>query len=81
MTTGNAGILFARYLDKHKELCRGKNVLELGAGASLPSMIAALNGAKMVVTTDYPEALLIDQLAVNVKQNVSLPNIHATVLD
>jgi nicotinamide N-methyltransferase len=41
-------------------------VLELGAGAGLPSLVCALNGAARVVVTDYPDAELIDNLRYNI---------------
>ena len=44
----------------------GRTVLELGAGAGLPSLVCALNGAKRVVVTDYPDAELIDNLRYNI---------------
>ncbi|KAJ3282708.1 nicotinamide n-methyltransferase, partial [Blyttiomyces sp. JEL0837] len=65
----NAGIVLARHLDKDKELCKGKRVLELGAAASLPSMIAALNGAEKVVITDWPEPTLMNNIINNAKVN------------
>lgn len=42
------------------------SVLELGAGAALPSMIAALCGASVVVATDYPDLPLIAQMKDNI---------------
>ncbi len=63
----NAGIFTADYLDKHsEELVKGKDVLELGAAAALPSLICGYNDAKTVVCTDYPDADLIN----NIKHNV-----------
>ena len=47
----------------------GKSVLELGAGAGLPSLASAILGAKSVVVTDYPDPELIDNLQYNIKQN------------
>jgi len=47
-------------------------VLELGAGAGLPSLVCALKGARRVVVTDYPDPDLIENLHVNVA-NCSLP--------
>lgn len=41
-------------------------MLELGAGAGLPSLICALNGADQVVVTDYPDSDLIDNLRYNI---------------
>jgi nicotinamide N-methyltransferase len=44
----------------------GKDVLELGAAAALPSIIAGLNNARTVVSTDYPDADLISNIQYNV---------------
>ncbi|KAK3672462.1 Protein N-terminal and lysine N-methyltransferase efm7 [Recurvomyces mirabilis] len=66
----NAGRTIADYIEANKDdLIKDKSVLELGAGAGLPSIVAALNGAKIVVVTDYPDADLIENLEWNVKHN------------
>ncbi|KAN0037853.1 hypothetical protein ACTA71_000024 [Dictyostelium dimigraforme] len=65
----NAGIALSDYFDKHVDF-KNKNVLELGAGAGLPSFIAALNGAKKVVLTDYPDANLIENLHYNITNSL-----------
>lgn len=44
----NAAKMFANWMDAHPEHSLGKNVLELGAGAALPSFVAAVNGASKV---------------------------------
>lgn len=63
----NAGRTTSTYLEQHAaSLISGKTVLELGAGAGLPSLVCALNGAKRVVVTDYPDAELIDNLRYNI---------------
>jgi nicotinamide N-methyltransferase len=63
----NAGRTTSTYLEQHAEtLVNGKTVLELGAGAGLPALVCALNGAKRVVVTDYPDAELIDNLRYNI---------------
>ncbi|KAF2774227.1 nicotinamide N-methyltransferas-like protein Nnt1 [Teratosphaeria nubilosa] len=57
-----------------------KTILELGAGAGLPSLICALNGAHQVVVTDYPDADLIENLRHNITHCPHLsspPNIVA----
>lgn len=59
---------------------QGKTVFELGAGAGLPSLISAINGAKQVVVTDYPDSELIENLQLNIEQCHLLsqpPNINA----
>ncbi|KDQ17335.1 hypothetical protein BOTBODRAFT_64330 [Botryobasidium botryosum FD-172 SS1] len=67
----NAGIAFATYLDQNAAtFCQDKRVLELGAGGALPGLVAALNGAKKVVLTDYPDRALIDNIEQNVRTNI-----------
>jgi len=64
----NAGIFTADYLDKHSDsLVKGKDVLELGAAAALPSIICGYNDAKTVVCTDYPDADLISNIKYNIE--------------
>jgi len=67
----NAAKSFAFFLDlnSHK-FCKGKNVLELGAGGGLPSLVAGLAGAKTVVATDYPDTVLIQNLEHNLVSNL-----------
>ncbi|KAL1730800.1 putative methyltransferase-domain-containing protein [Schizophyllum commune] len=67
----NAARAFATYLDTHEDLYKGRNVLELGAGGGLPSLVTALNGARKVVLTDYPDAPLVDNMSYNAKKNLS----------
>ncbi|TNJ30041.1 Nicotinamide N-methyltransferase [Giardia muris] len=45
----------------------GKRVLELGAGAGLPSLTASLMGASYVLATDYPDEPILDTLRENAK--------------
>lgn len=47
--------------------------MELGAGAGLPSLICAINGAKQVVVTDYPDADLVENLRLNIKDCSLVP--------
>lgn len=49
---------------------KGKRVLEFGAGAAVPSVVAALCGAKHVVATDFPEEPLLDVIRRNVAENI-----------
>ena len=73
----NAGIYTADYLDKHsRELVRGKRVLELGAAAGLPSLVCGLNEAAYVLSTDYPDPDLIDNIQYNVDHTPDAKNIE-----
>lgn len=66
----NAGIFTANFLDKHWErYVKGKKVLELGAAASLPSLICAINQAAKVVSTDYPDPELLENIQINFNEN------------
>lgn len=57
------GALFmADYLGKNAAFVRGLTVLELGAGAGLPSLVACKLGARRVVVTDYPAAGVLENL-------------------
>jgi nicotinamide N-methyltransferase len=71
----NAGRTIADYLEQNKAtLLKDKTVLELGAGAGLPSLIAALNGAAHVVVTDYPDHDLVANLQKNIDSCDVLPS-------
>jgi nicotinamide N-methyltransferase len=48
------------------DLVKDKDVLELGAGAGLPSLVCAARGARQVVVTDYPDPDLIQNLQYNI---------------
>ncbi|KAF2851823.1 nicotinamide N-methyltransferas-like protein Nnt1 [Plenodomus tracheiphilus IPT5] len=70
----NAGRTISIYLEEHsQDLVKGKTVLELGAGAGLPSLVCALNGASQTVVTDYPDADLIENLRYNIDHCSLLP--------
>ncbi|TKX18185.1 hypothetical protein C1H76_9658 [Elsinoe australis] len=77
----NAGKVISDFIEQNaEELVRGKTVLELGAGAGLPSFTSALRGAELVVVTDYPDAELIENLKINITHTASLSsdiNVHA----
>ncbi|KAI1007789.1 hypothetical protein K3495_g441 [Podosphaera aphanis] len=62
----NAGRLISSYLETHAELVHGRTVLELGAGAGLPSLVCAHLGAECIVVTDYPDVDLLANLQRNV---------------
>ncbi|KAH7385989.1 putative methyltransferase-domain-containing protein [Pyrenochaeta sp. MPI-SDFR-AT-0127] len=70
----NAGRKISAYLEERSdELVKGKSVLELGAGAGLPSLVCALNGASQTVVTDYPDAELVENLRYNIENCILLP--------
>ncbi|KAI1759947.1 hypothetical protein GGR53DRAFT_511851 [Hypoxylon sp. FL1150] len=47
----------------------GLEILELGAGTALPSIISALLGASHVAVTDYPSNIVLKMLRANVAAN------------
>merc|ERR1719379_1236076 len=52
------GDLLCWYLARNPELCRGRRVIELGAGCGLVGLLAAQQGAASVLLTDGDEAEL-----------------------
>lgn len=76
----NASQTISKYLQKHAEtLIYHKNVLELGAGAGLPSLVAAFLGARKVVVTDYPDSDLIANLKHNVDSCALVPDLKSVI--
>lgn len=55
VTVWGSAARVARWLVSHPEAVRGRRVVELGAGAGLPSLVAGTIGAASVVCTDYDE--------------------------
>ena len=66
----NTSRTLSSYLLENPSLVEGKRVLELGAGAGLPSIVCSLAGADRVVVTDYPDEKLVKNLAYNLDVNV-----------
>ena len=62
----NAGKFTADYLDQHPELIQNKRCIELGAAAALPSLICGLNNPAKVVSTDYPDPDLLQNIQYNI---------------
>ncbi|KAL2162180.1 hypothetical protein VTH06DRAFT_7093 [Thermothelomyces fergusii] len=63
----NGARVTAAHFEAHPHLVRGRTVLELGAGAALPSLVAAALGARRVVATDFPDAELLETMWRNVR--------------
>ncbi|KAF2122961.1 putative methyltransferase-domain-containing protein [Lophiotrema nucula] len=71
----NAGRTMSVYFEERaEELIEDKSILELGAGAGLPSLICSVAGARKVVVTDYPDADLVENLRYNIAHCDLLPN-------
>ena len=78
----NTSRVLSSYLLRNPALVQGRSVLELGAGAGLPSIISATAGAKKVVVTDYPDQQLVENLSYNVEINIAetqLANVEVEV--
>ncbi|EPS35639.1 hypothetical protein H072_10934 [Dactylellina haptotyla CBS 200.50] len=67
----NAGVEVAAMIENGELQVEGETVLELGAGAALPSLISALAGAKSVVITDYPAPEILENIKANINLNAS----------
>ncbi|KAI8874094.1 hypothetical protein GQ42DRAFT_160034 [Ramicandelaber brevisporus] len=73
----NGACVLAKEIDQQPELVQGRSVLELGAGAALPSITCALNGASTVVISDYPDQILLNNITLNVNANLQgYSNVH-----
>jgi EEF1A N-terminal glycine/lysine methyltransferase len=62
-------LLIADYLSDHPFLCQNRYILEVGAGSSLPSLVAAKLNPKHVVISDYPDQDIIDNIKKCVEDN------------
>lgn len=62
----NGSRVMSDHFETHLDQIEGRTVLEVGAGAGLASISAAVLGAKKVVMTDFPDADLVE----NMKKNV-----------
>lgn len=63
----NGGRQIAQYLEENPFLVKDKTVLELGAGAGLPGLVAACLDARKVVITDYPDIDLVQNISKNIE--------------
>jgi len=73
LRTWEASLRLSEYFLQKPELCRGKNIIELGAGIGLLSLICAKLGAKSVIATDVnPD--VIERLNLNIESNRNILN-------
>ena len=59
--------MVSQLFESDPSLVKDRTVLELGAGAGLPSIVAATLGARRVVLTDYPDPDLVETMWRNVR--------------
>ena len=60
-----AKVLSENMIRQHAGSIKGQSVVEFGAGAGLPSLVALSLGARHVVATDYPSSSVIENLTRN----------------
>jgi len=73
LRTWEASLRLAEYFIQNPELCRGKRIIELGAGIGLLSLVCAKLGAKAVNATDVnPD--VIERLHLNIETNKNILN-------
>ncbi|KAK0709539.1 hypothetical protein B0T26DRAFT_616924, partial [Lasiosphaeria miniovina] len=63
----NGARVVSEHFEAHPAEVRGRSVLEIGAGAGLPSIVAAALGAERVVVTDYPDPDLVATMWKNIR--------------
>ncbi|KAK4048221.1 hypothetical protein OIV83_004926 [Microbotryomycetes sp. JL201] len=76
----NSSLVLADEIALGKVDVRDKIVLELGAGAGIPSIVAAISGdAKHVVLTDFDDPAMIDNLRKNVSKVIHDHELDETI--
>ncbi|KAK7742300.1 Protein N-terminal and lysine N-methyltransferase efm7 [Cytospora paraplurivora] len=73
----NGSRVIADYFESNPAAVEGKTVLELGAGAGLPSIMAAALGARKVVMTDFPDADIVANMWKNIDECDIIPGAAA----
>jgi EEF1A N-terminal glycine/lysine methyltransferase len=68
----SGSVQLAEYLHKNPSLVENKYIVELGAAAALPSLVALTNKASKVLITDYPNEMILDAIRLNVEVNKSI---------
>ena len=67
--TWPCAILLGAYVSL-TDVCKGRSVIELGAGCGIPSIVAALSGArKCLLTERATEAKTLQNLQANISKN------------
>ncbi|QPG94465.1 Protein N-terminal and lysine N-methyltransferase efm7 [Epichloe festucae Fl1] len=64
----NGAKLVSDYFERVPSRVRGRSVLELGAGAALPSLVAGILGAEKVVASDFPDPDLVANMQKNIDE-------------
>ena len=77
--TWDGAIAFAKWLEKHSNIIKNKNILELGAGTGYAGLSTIPCGAKHVWLTDLDYAL--DIATTNVNKNVEMQSIVREMVD
>ncbi|PKS11538.1 hypothetical protein jhhlp_003303 [Lomentospora prolificans] len=62
----NGARVVSKLFERDPSLVRGRTVLELGAGAGLPSLVCGALECKRAVLTDYPDVDIVQNLQTNV---------------
>lgn len=60
----------AGYIDRGELDLHNETVLEVGCGTGLPSILATLHGAALVVPSDYDEPKLINTIRNNISSTL-----------
>lgn len=68
----NGSRVISEWFEERPHEVSRRTVLELGAGAGLPSIVAAALGARRVVMTDYPDPDIVETMERNVRENEGL---------
>ena len=69
-------LVISDFLIENPNLCKGKYVVEFGAGAALPGIVASKLEANKVVITDYPSESVLK----NIEQVVEDNNCNSNVV-
>ncbi|KAH8147024.1 uncharacterized protein LAJ45_08823 [Morchella importuna] len=69
----NAGVQAAEMITEGEFDVKDQTVVEMGAGAGLPSIISVLAGAKQTVISDYPADEIISNISQNIDTNITSP--------